>query len=151
MDGVTNAGRWEDDPDLFQRTFPMNLRPQAPEIIRTWLFATVLRSHFEHDTLPWSDLRSPCNQGTDQWSTGLPAIAIADAGGNGDPCADQDTSGQAGALTYTTPEFQSATTLAGPIDASLFGKPDPYHEERLSQLAIALMPGAEEQRIRDFS
>jgi valyl-tRNA synthetase len=46
---------WEDDPDLFQRTFPMNLRPQGPEIIRTWLFSTVLRSHFEHNTLPWSD------------------------------------------------------------------------------------------------
>ena len=45
---------WEDDPDLFARTFPMDLRPQAHEIIRTWLFATVTRSHHEHDTLPWS-------------------------------------------------------------------------------------------------
>ncbi len=45
---------WEDDPDLFARTFPMDLRPQGPEIIRTWLFSTVLRSHLEHDTLPWS-------------------------------------------------------------------------------------------------
>ncbi len=34
---------WEDDPDLFARTFPMDLRPQGPEIIRTWLFATVVR------------------------------------------------------------------------------------------------------------
>ncbi|HEV8648918.1 MAG TPA: valine--tRNA ligase [Actinomycetes bacterium] len=45
---------WEDDPDLFARTFPMDLRPQGPEIIRTWLFSTVLRSHLEHETLPWS-------------------------------------------------------------------------------------------------
>ncbi|MYH95025.1 MAG: valine--tRNA ligase, partial [Acidimicrobiia bacterium] len=45
---------WEDDPDLFERTFPMDLRPQAHEIIRTWLFATVTRAHFEHDGLPWS-------------------------------------------------------------------------------------------------
>jgi valyl-tRNA synthetase len=44
---------WEDDPDLFERTFPMDLRPQAHEIIRTWLFATVTRSHLEHDLLPW--------------------------------------------------------------------------------------------------
>jgi valyl-tRNA synthetase len=44
---------WEDDPDLFTRTFPMDLRPQAHEIIRTWLFATVTRSHLEHDLLPW--------------------------------------------------------------------------------------------------
>ncbi len=46
---------WEDDPDLFTRTFPMDLRPQGPEIIRTWLFATVVRAHFEHGVLPWRD------------------------------------------------------------------------------------------------
>ena len=46
---------WEEDPDLFARTFPMDLRPQAHEIIRTWLFSTVVRSHYEHDSLPWSD------------------------------------------------------------------------------------------------
>ncbi|MGE0705093.1 MAG: valine--tRNA ligase [Vicinamibacterales bacterium] len=44
---------WPDDPDLFARTFPMDLRPQAHDIIRTWLFDTVLRAHLEHDTLPW--------------------------------------------------------------------------------------------------
>ncbi len=44
---------WEEDPDLFARTFPMDLRPQAHEIIRTWLFSTVVRSHLEHDSLPW--------------------------------------------------------------------------------------------------
>jgi valyl-tRNA synthetase len=49
------AARWEDDPDLFARLFPMDLRPQGGEIIRTWLFATLLRSHFEHGTLPWTD------------------------------------------------------------------------------------------------
>ena len=44
---------WPDDKDLFARTFPMDLRPQAHDIIRTWLFDTVLRSHLEHDSLPW--------------------------------------------------------------------------------------------------
>jgi valyl-tRNA synthetase len=46
---------WEDDPDLFERTFPMDLRPQAHEIIRTWLFSSVVRSHYEHDCLPWAN------------------------------------------------------------------------------------------------
>jgi valyl-tRNA synthetase len=44
---------WPDDPDLFARTFPMDLRPQAHDIIRTWLFSSVHRSHLEHDSLPW--------------------------------------------------------------------------------------------------
>ncbi len=46
---------WDEDPELFAATFPMDLRPQGPEIIRTWLFATVLRSHFAHQTVPWKD------------------------------------------------------------------------------------------------
>ncbi|MBK5224716.1 MAG: valine--tRNA ligase, partial [Acidimicrobiia bacterium] len=45
---------WEDDPDLFERTFPMDLRPQGPEIIRTWLFSSVVRGHLEHGVVPWS-------------------------------------------------------------------------------------------------
>jgi valyl-tRNA synthetase len=49
------ATRWCDDDDLFERTFPMDLRPQGPEIIRTWLFDTIVRAHFEHDSLPWRD------------------------------------------------------------------------------------------------
>ncbi len=48
------AGHWDDDPDLFSRVFPMDIRPQGPEIIRTWLFSTVVRSHYEHDALPWA-------------------------------------------------------------------------------------------------
>ncbi len=47
------AGGWGSDEDLFARVFPMDLRPQAHEIIRTWLFSTLLRSHYEHDQVPW--------------------------------------------------------------------------------------------------
>jgi valyl-tRNA synthetase len=47
------AGRWALDGDLMARVFPMDLRPQAHEIIRTWLFYAVLRSHLEHGALPW--------------------------------------------------------------------------------------------------
>ncbi|CAM3573360.1 valine--tRNA ligase [Isoptericola cucumis] len=44
---------WERDPDLFDRVYPMDLRPQGQDIIRTWLFSTVVRSHLEKDVLPW--------------------------------------------------------------------------------------------------
>jgi valyl-tRNA synthetase len=47
------AGRW--GTELFQRVFPMDLRPQAHDIIRTWLFSTIVRSHFQFDSLPFSD------------------------------------------------------------------------------------------------
>ena len=45
------AGRW--GTELFDHVYPMDLRPQAHEIIRTWLFSTVVRAHFEHGGLPW--------------------------------------------------------------------------------------------------
>ncbi|MDT7609514.1 MAG: valyl-tRNA synthetase [Pseudonocardiales bacterium] len=44
---------WESDPERFALTFPMDLRPQAHDIIRTWLFATVLRAELIAGTLPW--------------------------------------------------------------------------------------------------
>jgi len=45
---------WEEDPDLYERTYPMDLRPQAHDIIRTWLFSTAVRSHLEVDMAPWA-------------------------------------------------------------------------------------------------
>lgn len=48
------AARWNgNDEGLFMSIFPMDMRPQGPEIIRTWLFDTVLRSRMEHNQLPW--------------------------------------------------------------------------------------------------
>ena len=47
------ATGWGEDDDLFARTFPMDMRPQAHEIIRTWLFSTTVRSHLEHNSIPW--------------------------------------------------------------------------------------------------
>ena len=47
------AAKWEDDPELFGLVFPYDLRSQGQDIIRTWLFSTVLRAELEHGTLPW--------------------------------------------------------------------------------------------------
>jgi valyl-tRNA synthetase len=47
------SGGWERDPQLWAAVSPMDLRPQAHEIIRTWLFSSVVRSHLEDDRLPW--------------------------------------------------------------------------------------------------
>lgn len=47
------AGGWLIDEDLFDRVYPMDIRPQAHDIIRTWLFSTVVRAHLEFNDLPW--------------------------------------------------------------------------------------------------
>lgn len=39
--------------NLKERIYPMSLRVQAFEIIRTWLFYTIVKSHFHTDSLPW--------------------------------------------------------------------------------------------------
>ena len=44
---------WMRDDELFEATFPMDLDPHAHEIIRTWLFSRVVRSHLEFGCLPW--------------------------------------------------------------------------------------------------
>jgi len=36
--------------------YPMSVRVQAFEIIRTWLFYTVVKSHLHTDSLPWEDV-----------------------------------------------------------------------------------------------
>ncbi len=49
------AGGWLNDPEKFAKVFPYDLRPQGQDIIRTWLFSTLLRSEQEHAELPWSN------------------------------------------------------------------------------------------------
>lgn len=49
------AGGWISDPEKYKKVFPFDLRPQGQDIIRTWLFSTVLRSFQEEGVLPWSD------------------------------------------------------------------------------------------------
>ncbi len=47
------ATGWRRDEALHASTFPMDMRPQAHDIIRTWLFSTVVRAHFDAGTVPW--------------------------------------------------------------------------------------------------
>ena len=47
------AGGWGFDEDLWSRVWPFDVRPQAHEIIRTWLFGSVVRAHLEEKVLPW--------------------------------------------------------------------------------------------------
>ena len=49
------AGKWETDPALYDLVYPYDVRPQAQDIIRTWLFTTVLRSQLEADVVPWKN------------------------------------------------------------------------------------------------
>ncbi|MCC8406848.1 MAG: valine--tRNA ligase [Rickettsia endosymbiont of Sceptobius lativentris] len=42
--------------DRHNKLFPMDLRPQAHEIIRTWAFYTILKAHLHQNTLPWKNI-----------------------------------------------------------------------------------------------
>lgn len=42
--------------DKHDKLFPMDLRPQAHEIIRTWAFYTILKAHLHQNTLPWKNI-----------------------------------------------------------------------------------------------
>ncbi len=49
------ATRWGEDDEFFEELFPMSLRPQSHDIIRTWAFYTILKSYLHHDEKPWED------------------------------------------------------------------------------------------------
>jgi valyl-tRNA synthetase len=49
------AGGWVTDPELFGLVFPYSLRSQGQDIIRTWLFSTVLRAELEEGVVPWTN------------------------------------------------------------------------------------------------
>ncbi len=47
--------RWK-EPDERKNLFPMSLRSQAHEIIRTWTFYTIVKSHLHHNSIPWKNV-----------------------------------------------------------------------------------------------
>ncbi|MEW1981453.1 valine--tRNA ligase [Citricoccus sp. NPDC079358] len=48
------VGRWSRDEEFFGKVFPFDLRPQGHDIIRTWLFSTVVRAEALNDSVPWN-------------------------------------------------------------------------------------------------
>jgi valyl-tRNA synthetase len=44
---------WGDDPERHAKLFPMDLRPQSHEIIRTWAFYTIVKAYLHEGTIPW--------------------------------------------------------------------------------------------------
>ncbi|MFP7695892.1 valine--tRNA ligase [Trueperella sp. LYQ143] len=47
------AGGWNTDEDICEYIYPMDQRSQGQDILRTWLFSSLLRAHLEFDALPW--------------------------------------------------------------------------------------------------
>ncbi len=47
---------WERDDELHRRLFPMSMRPQSHDIIRTWAFYSILRCQQIADSRPWDDI-----------------------------------------------------------------------------------------------
>ncbi len=48
--------KWKEDEEFFEKIFPMSLRPQGHDIIRTWAFYTILKSYLHLDKQPWKDI-----------------------------------------------------------------------------------------------
>lgn len=49
------ATGWPDEPDRFAHLYPMDMRPQAHEIIRTWAFYTITRALILDGSIPWEN------------------------------------------------------------------------------------------------
>src|SRR5206468_941046 len=50
------ASHWVDDPERHRKLFPMDIRPQSHEIIRTWAFYTIVKAYLHERTVPWHDV-----------------------------------------------------------------------------------------------
>ena len=48
--------KYTKDNDFFLKTFPTKIRPQAKDIVRTWLYYTMLRCYQLTEKLAWSDV-----------------------------------------------------------------------------------------------
>src|SRR5947199_6711726 len=74
------------------------------------------------DSIAYVPATSPCTRQTSQWSMGVFDSGLQDANAPANPCTQDDRTFQLGpgALTYTTAPMKTDTTLAGPVDASIY-------------------------------
>ena len=47
------ASGWVRNPERHRQLCPMDVRPQAHDIIRTWAFYTIAKAHLHFGTIPW--------------------------------------------------------------------------------------------------
>ena len=87
------------------------------------------------DTIVWSPSGVPCGRPIDQWSMGGLSIPAGTAGFLA-PCATDDRLAQIGpwATSYTSAPFTRATTLAGPVTATVYASATTSQTELVAEL-----------------
>jgi valyl-tRNA synthetase len=50
------ASQWIEDPERHGKLFPMDIRPQSHEIIRTWAFYTIVKAYLHEREIPWKNV-----------------------------------------------------------------------------------------------
>lgn len=50
------ACKWLENSNIYKRLFPMQLRPQSHDIIRTWAFYTIAKSWLHFKSIPWENI-----------------------------------------------------------------------------------------------
>ncbi len=48
--------KWNVDDKMFKKLYPMSLRPNAHDIIRTWDFYTIVKGFYHTNTKPWDNI-----------------------------------------------------------------------------------------------
>jgi putative CocE/NonD family hydrolase len=87
------------------------------------------------DSIDWSPTGSPCGRPVDQWSMGGLSIASSESGVL-TPCNDSDGTTQEGPweTTYTTSPMARATTLAGPVTATVYATANTANTEWVAEV-----------------
>ncbi|MHB8695980.1 MAG: CocE/NonD family hydrolase, partial [Solirubrobacteraceae bacterium] len=88
------------------------------------------------DSVRFTGSEIPCTSSTEQWAAGLGALALGFFGIK-DPCTQSAGLSQIGpgTVNYTTAPFKTATTLAGPVGATLYATSTTKDTELIVQLS----------------